>query len=85
MGWNDTHPTRASVLFPEGDADENRFYYVHSFHAVCDDAGDVLAKTHHGYEFDAVVGRDNIVGVQFHPEKSHKFGMRLLRNFVEQT
>ena len=62
---------------------EARFYFVHSFHAVCDRNEDALALTNHGYDFAAAIGRDNVMGTQFHPEKSHKFGLRLLGNFVE--
>lgn len=81
MGWN-----TISVLHPtpllEALGDEPRFYFVHSYHAECADAANVLATTRHGYRFASVIGRDNIMGAQFHPEKSHKFGMQLLRNFA---
>ena len=63
---------------------ENRFYFVHSYHVVCDDDHDVLARTTYGYEFTSATVRGNLLGVQFHPEKSHKFGMQLLKNFVER-
>jgi imidazole glycerol-phosphate synthase subunit HisH len=81
MGWNSVRVTRSNALIP-GDAGEQRFYFVHSFHVVCDHAQDVLATAHHGYEFAAAVGRDNVFGVQFHPEKSHRFGMALMQRFV---
>ena len=62
---------------------ENRFYFVHSYHALCDNPEDVLTTTFYGYNFTSSFERDNIVGVQFHPEKSHKFGMQILKNFTE--
>lgn len=61
---------------------EARFYFVHSHHVVCEDESMVIADTQYGYSFVSVIARENIMGVQFHPEKSHKFGMSLFRNFV---
>lgn len=81
MGWNLVHPARQTSMLTDLGA-EPRFYFVHSFHLMCDDPGDVLLTTHYGYEFVSGVQRNHIVGVQFHPEKSHKFGMQLFRNFV---
>jgi glutamine amidotransferase len=60
-----------------------RFYFVHSYYLVCNNAEDVLATTTYGYDFVSVINKENIFGVQFHPEKSHKFGMRLLKNFAD--
>lgn len=82
MGWNAIVPKKDSPLFA-GMHEEPRFYFVHSFHAVCEDPGDVLTSTVHGYEFTSSFQHGNVVGVQFHPEKSHKFGMKLLKNFAE--
>lgn len=59
-----------------------RFYFVHSYHAVCDNPEDVLFSCEYGYEFPAAVKHGNVYGFQFHPEKSHKFGMALLKNFA---
>jgi len=81
MGWNLVDVAKPSSLFEEG-ALEPRFYFVHSYHFVCADRSDVLCTTHHGHDFVSGVERDNIRGVQFHPEKSHKFGMRLLAGFA---
>jgi imidazole glycerol-phosphate synthase subunit HisH len=81
MGWNRLHIKKESPLL-EGLAEENRFYFVHSYHLTCEDPGDILAETHYGYDFVSSVGRENILGAQFHPEKSHKFGMKLLSNFI---
>jgi glutamine amidotransferase len=82
MGWNEINICEPHPLF-EDMYDEPRFYFVHSYHLACHDERNILAKTNYGYGFASVVGRDNIVGTQFHPEKSHKFGMKLLKNFVE--
>ena len=60
-----------------------RFYFVHSYHAVCQRQEDVLLRATYGYEFAAGFEHDNIAGVQFHPEKSHKFGMKLIENFAK--
>jgi glutamine amidotransferase len=82
MGWNDVSLQRAHYLVEDGDV-EPRYYFVHSFHLVCSDPGLVVGETTHGYPFSSIVARDNIVGVQFHPEKSHRYGMALLRNFID--
>ncbi len=81
MGWNTVVVQRRDSLF-RGFDDEPRFYFVHSYHVVCDRPEDVLATTWHGYDFAAAVHRANVWGTQFHPEKSHKFGIRLLTNFL---
>ena len=62
---------------------QQRYYFVHSYHAVCDSFDDILMTCNYGYEFAAAVIKDNIIGVQFHPEKSHDYGLALLRNFVK--
>ena len=82
MGWNTVYLKKENQLFREMFA-EPRFYFVHSYHVVCNNEQNILTTTHHGYEFVSSIQKDNIMGVQFHPEKSHKFGMKLLRNFAE--
>jgi glutamine amidotransferase len=81
MGWNVAHPASHSRLFDPAER-EPRFYFVHSYHAECDDALDVSATAHYGYDFACTVERSNVMGVQFHPEKSHRFGMALLQRFT---
>jgi glutamine amidotransferase len=81
MGWNTCEPVQHSGLLDTLPPDF-RFYFVHSFHVRCDDAADVLAWTVHGYRFASAIRHDNIWGVQFHPEKSGKFGLALVRNFL---
>jgi glutamine amidotransferase len=81
MGWAYTLATRPTQLL-SGMPPNSRFYFVHSYHVVCDDPSDVIAEAEHGSKFCAAVNRGNIWGVQFHPEKSHSFGMQLCRNFA---
>lgn len=84
MGWNAVELKKTSRLFSDM-YDQPRFYFVHSYHLVCDNDEDVLCTTHHGCEFTSAIEKENIFGVQFHPEKSHKYGIRLLKNFAELT
>ena len=79
MGWNAT--TCADRDLFDGLVDP-RFYYVHSFHVVCDDPSDVAARCSYGADLTAAVRRGHVMGTQFHPEKSHRFGMRVLENFA---
>ena len=81
MGWTDVTPAKQSRLV-EGIA-EPRFYFVHSYHAQLTDMTDAVLTADYGYPFVAAVERDNILGVQFHPEKSHQFGMKLFENFIK--
>jgi len=80
MGWNYIERKKDSKLM-EGLNDDSRFYFVHEFHMKVKTAKDELLSTHYGYEFTSAVERGTIFGTQFHPEKSHKFGMQLLTNF----
>ncbi|ODS41279.1 MAG: imidazole glycerol phosphate synthase, glutamine amidotransferase subunit [Candidatus Altiarchaeales archaeon WOR_SM1_79] len=82
MGWNTIDIRKESCLY--GDMyEEPRFYFVHSYYVKCNNPENSLTTTNHGIEFCSSVMEDNILGVQFHPEKSHKFGMKLLKNFAE--
>jgi glutamine amidotransferase len=82
MGWNAIQMVRDLPLFDYLPKDP-RFYFVHSYHLVCGSDQDVAAWSTYGYDFCSVVNRANILGVQFHPEKSHQYGMALYRGFVE--
>lgn len=82
MGWNFISIKKESRLF-DGMYPEARFYFVHSYFLSVSDPKDILASTFYESEFSSAVEKGNISGVQFHPEKSHKFGMRLLKNFVD--
>ena len=84
MGWNvvspssaNTHPVLANF------AETAHAYFVHSYVLVCEDYNDVVATVDYGGRFAAVVGRDNMIGTQFHPEKSQTAGLRLLGNFLQ--
>ena len=81
MGWNVVNACKSSRLL-RGAEPEERFYFVHSFYVRCERPDDVLLRARHGGTFDAAFERENVMGVQFHPEKSHKFGLRLLSNFA---
>ena len=84
MGWNTIEIRRPHPLIEDLESD-SRFYFVHSFYVRCNDKNTVLAETDYGGYFHSIVGKDNIMGAQFHPEKSHKYGMRLLKNFAENV
>lgn len=83
MGWAETRHT-SHPLF-DGLEEPARFYYVHSYHFCCVDPGSVISTAQHGYSFPTGVANGNILGVQFHPEKSHAFGRRLLANFARMS
>jgi glutamine amidotransferase len=82
MGWNTLKIQKEGTLLKDMYPDP-RFYFVHSFHVVSHNPEDVLAVTEYGYEFASVMQHGHIMAAQFHPEKSHKFGMKLYKNFVE--
>lgn len=82
MGWNLAIAEKPNNLFGENDSEE-RFYFVHSYHVSCHDKCDVLTETSYGIQFTSAFQKENIVGVQFHPEKSHRFGFHLLKKFAE--
>ncbi len=81
MGWNSVDVKKSSPLINKLP-DQPRFYFVHSFYVSCDNDADVLTTTHYGVDFHSIIQHENIFGAQFHPEKSHKFGMKLLENFA---
>ncbi len=78
MGWNDVVTATGAPLVEPGEA-----YYLHSYHFIADDPSDVLATSDHGGSIVAAVGRANMIGVQFHPEKSQAYGLALLARFLE--
>ena len=81
MGWNRVYQKHASPLISDMPP-EPRFYFVHSYYVQAENPDHVLTTTVHGVEFDSIIQKENIFGAQFHPEKSHKFGMKLLENFA---
>ncbi len=84
MGWNVVKHKKSSKLFDELKT-EKRFYFVHSYYVSCNSKDDILTTTPYGHDFISSYEKDNVIGVQFHPEKSHKFGMNLMRNFLEKV
>ncbi len=83
MGWNIVRKNQKSKLTEGFELfDESRFYFVHSYFVRVEDEKNSILKTEYGVEFDSAIQKDNIFGVQFHPEKSHKFGMKLFENFA---
>jgi glutamine amidotransferase len=86
MGWNLVDYKRECLLFNNFEVfEEVRFYFVHSYHFVPEDSMNIVSKTNYGYNFASSVQAGNIYGVQFHPEKSHQFGIKLIKNFIELT
>jgi len=80
IGWNTVVPSEHCLLLKNLPEDK-RFYFVHSYHLQCNDTAIVAGKTLYGGWFDSVVEHENIFGCQFHPEKSHRFGMTIFKNF----
>lgn len=83
MGWNIVNRSNDSSL-TQGfeEFEETRFYFVHSYFVKVEDEKNSILKTNYGLEFDSAIQKDNIYGAQFHPEKSHKFGMKFFENFA---
>jgi len=82
MGWNIASRESASLL-TKNIGNESRYYFVHSYYVRVDNQSHSIMRTHYGFGFDSAIGNKNIYGVQFHPEKSHRFGMQILKNFSE--
>jgi imidazole glycerol-phosphate synthase subunit HisH len=82
MGWNDVMPQNEKYLFKDLQS-EARFYFLHSYYFALQNQENVLAVTDYGGLYASSIGSGNIFGVQFHPEKSHKWGIQLLKNFAE--
>lgn len=81
MGWNDVVPVTSNPLLVGLDP-KARFYFLHSYYFHCNNPSDIIAIADYGIEFSCIVNHDNIFGVQCHPEKSHHFGIQLLKNFA---
>lgn len=82
MGWNEVNIKKHDNLFRNMFEDAS-FYFVHSYHVDCNNAGDIAASSFYGFEFTSSIQHENIFATQFHPEKSHKYGLLLMKNFVE--
>lgn len=83
MGWNDLQVRAGAKLFSAGFEDAPQFYFLHSYYFDAEDKSHVAASAHYGLDFDAVIARGHIHGIQCHPEKSHRWGAQLLKNFSE--
>ena len=84
MGWNNTFTQKDNVLYSNLNND-SMFYFVHSYYMECKNDSDVLATTGYEDQFVSAIQKENIYGTQFHPEKSHDDGDRMIKNFVELT
>jgi glutamine amidotransferase len=82
MGWNDVHPKHTKCLFKNLETG-SKFYFLHSYYFLSKNDTDVLATTDYNCVYASSIRHDNIFGVQFHPEKSHQWGIQLLKNFAE--
>jgi glutamine amidotransferase len=82
IGWNDTRITQDSVL-TKNIQDETQFYFVHTYYVICKSKSNVILDTQYGTRFHSAFQKDNVFGVQFHPEKSYSAGLQLLKNFSE--
>jgi len=82
MGWEYVHPQKESRLMKDMYEDP-KYYFVHSYYIRCNDPQDTLLSTHYAHDYVSGFEKGNILGVQFHPEKSHKYGMKLFKNFVD--
>lgn len=81
MGWNDVQVKQVNKLTKDL-IEFSRFYFVHSYYVKCLHQENSLMTSHHGFEFNSAIVKDNVYGVQFHPEKSHKYGKKLISNFI---
>ena len=82
MGWNDVRVEQENYL-TKNLIKSSRFYFVHSYYVKCSNKENSLMTSNHGFDFDSAIVKDNINGVQFHPEKSHKYGKKLITNFIK--
>jgi glutamine amidotransferase len=82
MGWN-TIVTKENVSLFNGLGNQARFYFLHSYYFVCEDKSQEISKTDYGITYASAVNKENVFGIQFHPEKSHYNGIRLLNNFAK--
>lgn len=82
MGWNNVTTKKDSIIF-QGIPEDSMYYFVHSYHIKCNKEEDILTTTEYGYQFTSAIQKNNIFGTQFHPEKSHYAGERMIYNFLK--
>ncbi len=85
MGWNEVSVVTDNNVIQENNGAKPRYYFVHSYYAKCANEQNVLGRTVYGFEFDCAIQNKNVTGVQFHPEKSHKYGMEFFRNYLKEN
>ena len=78
MGWNEVYPKKNNHIISKSED----YYFVHSYYFKCDNKENILAETQYEINFTSIIGKENIYGVQFHPEKSSSQGLSLLKNFI---
>lgn len=83
VGWNSLSGNSDNILTK--NLLDNEFYFTHSYFVECEDTVDIISKTEYGYQFVSALQKGNIYGVQFHPEKSHRKGMKVIQNFLEES
>lgn len=84
MGWNEVQIMQENGVLQEVDGEPPRFYFVHSYFAQCDHVENVVCRTQYGFTFDSAISKAHIMGVQFHPEKSHKYGLRFFTEYLKK-
>jgi imidazole glycerol-phosphate synthase subunit HisH len=84
MGWNEVKIMQENTFIQETDGETQRYYFVHSYFAQCEHESNVLCRTNYGFDFDSGIIKGQIMGVQFHPEKSHKYGLRFFTQYLKQ-
>jgi glutamine amidotransferase len=84
MGWNEVQIMQENGVLQEVDGEPQRFYFVHSYFAQCDHVENVVCRTQYGFTFDSAISKAHIMGVQFHPEKSHKYGLRFFTEYLKK-
>ncbi|HSH03425.1 MAG TPA: imidazole glycerol phosphate synthase subunit HisH [Anaerolineae bacterium] len=85
VGWNQIHHNETHPLLANVPTDTSYAYFVHSYHCAPTNPNHIIATTDYGLNFPAIVGRDNVYGIQFHPEKSQQVGLQIIRNFIHMT
>lgn len=85
IGWNTLNIKDKNNPLLKGIIENHEFYFLHSYYVKCKEENEIAATTDYGVEFVSIVNKENIFGVQFHPEKSHNAGLQILKNFIENT
>jgi glutamine amidotransferase len=84
MGWNEVQIMQENGVIQEVNGETQRFYFVHSYYVQCELESNVLCRTQYGFSFDSAIVKSHVIGVQFHPEKSHKYGLRFFTQYLKK-